>query len=76
MGSSCFSRGNALVLEQLESLLEDEKDIQVELIGHLCLGDCSTGPNVTIEGKLYQKLSAAQILKIVKKNSLTAQKVI
>ena len=69
MGSSCFARGNALVLEQLEPLLIGEKDIEVELSGHLCLSECSHGPNIRINGKLYQNLSATEVLTIIKKHN-------
>ena len=70
MGSSCFARGNSLVLEQLEILLQDEPDIEVELLGHLCLSECSKGPNIRIDGTLYQKLSAQEIIYIVKTQKL------
>jgi NADH:ubiquinone oxidoreductase subunit E len=73
MGSSCFARGNALVLEKLESFLQKEPDLEVELSGHLCLGECSHGPNIRIDGKLYQNLSAEEIMKIVKNNKEEAQ---
>ncbi len=66
MGSSCFARGNSLVLEQLELLLQDEPDIEVELLGHLCLSECAKGPNIRIDGTLYQKLSAQEIVHIAK----------
>lgn len=49
MGSSCFARGNAQSLATLESYIA-EHDLfdRVELVGHLCLGACSKGPNIKI----------------------------
>lgn len=70
MGSSCFARGNALVLEKLESLLLDQPDIEIELTGHLCLSECSDGPNIRIDGTLYQSLKAEEIVNIVTQNSV------
>ncbi|MDC7245769.1 MAG: (2Fe-2S) ferredoxin domain-containing protein [Sphaerochaetaceae bacterium] len=65
MGSSCFARGNALVLERLESLQSEEPGIDIELSGHLCMNECSAGPNVRIDGKLYQNLNADEVVDII-----------
>ena len=73
MGSSCFARGNALVLEQLETLLKNEPEVEVDLSGHLCLNECSNGPNIRIDGELYQNLSAQEIIEIIKKKSSEEQ---
>ncbi|NCB01956.1 MAG: (2Fe-2S) ferredoxin domain-containing protein [Spirochaetia bacterium] len=73
MGSSCFARGNAVVLEELEYLLENEPHIDIELTGHLCLGECSEGPNIRIDEKLYQNLSAKEVVSIIKNNTIEIQ---
>jgi len=65
MGSSCFARGNALVLEKLESLLSEEPDLDIELTGHLCMNECAGGPNIRIDGTLYQNLSVEEVISIV-----------
>jgi NADH:ubiquinone oxidoreductase subunit E len=50
MGSSCFARGNSQALANLESYIsENHLEDRVELIGHLCLGSCSSGPNLKID---------------------------
>ncbi|AEV29875.1 NADH:ubiquinone oxidoreductase 24 kD subunit [Sphaerochaeta pleomorpha str. Grapes] len=50
MGSSCFARGNSQALANLESYIsENHLEDRVELIGHLCLGACSSGPNMKID---------------------------
>ncbi|MDT4762668.1 (2Fe-2S) ferredoxin domain-containing protein [Sphaerochaeta sp. PS] len=49
MGSSCFARGNAQTLATLERYIADKHlEERVDLIGHLCLGACSKGPNIKI----------------------------
>lgn len=54
MGSSCFARGNSQALANLESYIaEHHLEDRVELVGHLCLGSCSGGPNIKIDGVPY-----------------------
>ena len=54
MGSSCFARGNSLALSNLEAYIEEHQlEQSVELIGHLCLADCSRGPNLKIDSLPY-----------------------
>ncbi len=49
MGSSCFARGNSQALSILENYIaEHHLEDRVDLIGHLCLGACSQGPNIRI----------------------------
>ncbi len=49
MGSSCFSRGNSQALANLENYIsENNLEDRVELIGHLCMGACASGPNIKI----------------------------
>lgn len=66
MGSSCFARGNAVVLSDIEKYLKDEGlEDKVELIGHLCLSKCTDGPNITIDGISYSALNSAAVLKLI-----------
>ena len=49
MGSSCFSRGNGRNIEVIQNFLKTQSlPPSVELVGHLCEGQCKSGPNVTI----------------------------
>ncbi len=55
MGSSCFSRGNNLNAEMIESYLADHGIAgRVEVRGCLCEGRCKDGPNIRINGQLLQ----------------------
>lgn len=66
MGSSCFARGNAQTLTQLEEYIA-EKNLgdRVELIGHLCLGACSIGPNVKIGEVTHSGISSACVIDLL-----------
>ncbi len=66
MGSSCFARGNSQTLVALESYLQDSGYADcVDLVGHLCMGDCSKGPNIRIADTTYQGLVAEEVLQLV-----------
>ena len=65
MGSSCFARGNAEVLKVLEQRLASETFEGIELSGHPCLGQCSCGPNIRVDGKLYQGLTVEELLALI-----------
>ena len=52
MGSSCFARGNSSTLGELENFIErNALEDKVELVGHLCLSGCSSGPHIIIGGQ-------------------------
>ncbi|MDO4551837.1 MAG: (2Fe-2S) ferredoxin domain-containing protein [Planctomycetia bacterium] len=69
IGSSCFSRGNAKNVEIVEKYLEEhglQDDVDVELRGTLCSGQCTDGPIVTVNGKIYRQVDRGMILEILK----------
>ena len=66
MGSSCFARGNNKLLEMLEDLIKARGwEERVSLSGLRCQNLCSEGPNLTIDGKLYQRLDEGAFLDIL-----------
>lgn len=66
LGSSCFSRGNNRNLEVLQDFLKSHSlPPTVELSGHLCEGYCKSGPNVTINGKLYHEVDPIVIIALL-----------
>jgi NADH:ubiquinone oxidoreductase subunit E len=70
MGSSCFARGNEKNLELIENFLcthclNDE--INLKLTGTLCHGKCNIGPNVSINGRTYNKVTEGVMLDLLKK---------
>jgi NADH:ubiquinone oxidoreductase subunit E len=59
MGSSCFARGNEQNLEVIESYLKEhnlEDEVDVQLGCSLCKGQCSKGPNISVNGKDYHEV--------------------
>jgi (2Fe-2S) ferredoxin len=63
MGSSCFSRGNSRNIEVVQDFLKTQSlPPSVELNGHLCEGHCKSGPNVTINGKMYHEVDPIVIV--------------
>jgi len=73
MGSSCFARGNAGTLAMLESYIaENNLCDRVELIGHLCLGACSIGPNVKIGKVTHSGISSECVIDLLRE-ALNAQ---
>lgn len=68
LGSSCFSRGNKAVVQFIrEYLRKNHLDDRVVFSGARCLGHCSKGPNLLINGKGFEGVGLAQIEKILEK---------
>lgn len=66
MGSSCFARGNSKALENIENYIQENSlEENVELVGHLCLGNCKNGPNAKINGINYQGLDPDCLVDLV-----------
>ncbi len=66
MGSSCFARGNGVSLEVLERLIEDRNlQGEVELRGSRCEGCCTEGPNLRIGDRLYHRVAAEDLERIL-----------
>ena len=71
MGSSCFARGNEQNLAIIEQYLNEHNlvdDVDVELGCSICKEQCSKGPNIVFNGKLYNNVDASLILKLLKEN--------
>jgi NADH:ubiquinone oxidoreductase subunit E len=63
MGSSCFSRGNNRNIEVIQDYLASKPlPPGMELTGHLCEGHCKSGPNVTINSKMYHEVDPIVII--------------
>lgn len=68
MGSSCFARGNNVLLEMLENLIESRGwQDRVTLSGARCEDKCSQGPNIRINGQLYQGLDEGALMDLLEK---------
>lgn len=66
MGSSCFSRGNNRNIEVLQDVLQRSGTAaRCQLVGHLCQGQCKSGPNIMINGKLYSDVDPVALVTIL-----------
>jgi len=61
LGSSCFSRGNRDVVKYIkEYLKKNHLDDKVVFKGARCLGHCTDGPNMVINGKVIEGVSLSR----------------
>jgi NADH:ubiquinone oxidoreductase subunit E len=68
LGSSCFSRGNKdVVMFIKEYLKKNHLDDRIVFKGARCMGRCSNGPNLNINGMIIEDVTIAKIEKILEK---------
>jgi NADH:ubiquinone oxidoreductase subunit E len=68
LGSSCFSRGNKDVVMYIrEYLRKNHLDDKVVFKGARCMGLCSNGPNMIINGVITEGVTLSKIEKILEK---------
>lgn len=68
MGSSCFARGNNVLLETLEDLVASRGwGGKIALSGLRCENRCSEGPNLKIDGVLYQAMDEGALLDLLER---------
>ncbi len=66
LGSACFARGNEDHLEYIEDYIaEHNLDAKVEIAGSRCEGKCADGPNIIINGKLYNNMTGVKLKEIL-----------
>ena len=68
VGSSCHLKGSYDVVQKLKKLIEEKKvGDKVELKASFCLGNCSNGVSMEIDGKLISNVSPETIEEIFEK---------
>jgi NADH:ubiquinone oxidoreductase subunit E len=68
LGSSCFSRGNKdVVMFIREYLRKNHLDDKVVFKGARCMGRCSNGPSLTINGEILEGVTLSKIEAILEK---------
>ena len=68
LGSSCFSRGNKEVVNFIrEYLRKNHLDDKVIFKGARCMGLCSNGPNLNINGVTIEGVTITRIESILEK---------
>ncbi|HDS07069.1 MAG TPA: (2Fe-2S) ferredoxin domain-containing protein [Bacteroides sp.] len=66
MGSSCFSRGNRHTLQLVQKYLKDhhlERDVVLK--GSHCFDQCSNGPILKIDSRVYENVNRDHIIEIL-----------
>ncbi|MCK5834578.1 MAG: NAD(P)H-dependent oxidoreductase subunit E [Lentisphaeria bacterium] len=68
MGSSCYSKGSNNIVKAVRTCIECEarNDIEIELVGCLCQGECMKGPMVKINDKIHTNVTPLSITKTLK----------
>lgn len=71
LGTACFVKSSQSVLDKFQALLgikpgETTEDGMFTIEAIRCIGACALAPAVSINGKVYPKVSASQVDKIVK----------
>jgi NADH:ubiquinone oxidoreductase subunit E len=68
LGSSCFARGNAKNLALLKKYeQENEGSISLKLTGSLCQDHCKQGPNLSIDGRIYNDIGVEKLRELLQK---------
>lgn len=68
LGSSCFARGNEDHLNYIEDYVKMHNlDAKIDLCGSRCEGKCEKGPNITINGTLYEEMTSVKLKEILDK---------
>jgi NADH:ubiquinone oxidoreductase subunit E len=67
LGSSCFARGNKKTVKVIQDFIKENKlEDKVIFKGNHCFGDCSKGPIVKINDKIYEHVDSEKALEILK----------
>lgn len=54
IGSSCHLKGSREIVEKFQQLItENDLKDKVDLSGKFCLGNCTNGVSVTVDGELF-----------------------
>ena len=70
LGSSCFSRGNKEIINEIRTYLkENNLEEKVNFHGAHCFGECSKGPNLKINDKLYNQVDTIKLLNLLEENT-------
>jgi len=66
LGSSCFSRGNKEMVEEIKLYLEkNHLNEKIVFKGSHCLGNCEEGPNISINNKTSGNIHKSNITRLL-----------
>ena len=80
LGTACYVKGSQQIIDKFQELLkikpgETSEDGLFTLDARRCIGACGIAPAVTINGKVYSKMTVDQVSKIVDSYKQEAQNV-
>jgi NADH:ubiquinone oxidoreductase subunit E len=62
LGSSCFARGNQELIPVIRKYIASRQiEDKVDFKGDHCLSNCSEGPNLMIDSRLYEHITIENI---------------
>ncbi|HON18097.1 MAG TPA: (2Fe-2S) ferredoxin domain-containing protein [Salinivirgaceae bacterium] len=66
LGSSCFARGNKKTLQVINNFIKEHNLSQyVQFKGGHCFGQCSKGPILKINQKIYENVDSMNVIDIL-----------
>lgn len=69
LGSSCFSRGSSEMVKIVQKYISDRNiGNKVAFMGDHCTNNCSLGPNIRINGKIFNEITVDNITNILDLN--------
>lgn len=71
LGSSCFARGNKMLVQEIKQFLDEHKlGHRVEFKGKHCFSNCENGPAIQIDDRRYDHITRDNIREILEKELL------
>ena len=66
LGSSCFARGNKLLVKVVNDYLRDRNLLnEVRFHGERCFGQCAVGPSLKLDGKLVERMDEESVIMLL-----------
>jgi NADH:ubiquinone oxidoreductase subunit E len=70
VGSSCFLRGSQEVVKTFQQLIEEKCPGQAVLKGSFCMGQCTSGVTVRIQGRQFSCVTPQDVPELFEKHIL------
>lgn len=68
LGSACFARGNEDHLNYIEDYVNMHNlNAKIDIAGSRCEGKCADGPNIVINGTVYNNMTSVKLKEILDK---------
>ena len=72
VGSSCHLKGSYDVIQKLKSIIQEKRlEDKIELKASFCLGDCSNGVSMKVDGEPIQNVTPDNIEEIFNEKIIT-----